>query len=139
MGHKGVVLRVAYNQDDTKILSTSGDQTACLWDSDGAIIQQYVGASGWMNDACFNFTDDEVITASTDKSIRIWCASSGEETVKLDGHLGAVARMELSEDGTLISGDNLGEIKIWRIPTLKSVADSIRTHFKEAGTERRRK
>ena len=80
-----------------------------------------------MNDACFNFTDDEVITASSDKSIRIWGASNGKETVKLDGHLGAVARLALSEDGTLISGDNLGEIKIWRIPTLKSVADSIST------------
>ena len=130
VGHKGVVLRVSYNLDDTKILSTSGDQTACIWNSDGTIIQQFVGASGYMNDACFNLTDDEIITASTDKSIRIWCASNGKETVKLDGHLGAVMRIALAEEGTLITGDSLGEIKIWHVPSLESVADSINAHFK---------
>ena len=129
VGHKGVVLTVSYNEDDTRILSASGDQTACLWDTDGNIIEQYVGASGYMNDACFNFVDDEIITASTDKSIRIWCASNGKETVKLDGHLGAVMRLALSEDGTLITGDNLGEIKVWHLSSLESVADSISARF----------
>lgn len=131
VGHKGVVLRATYSQDDTKIVSTSGDQTACIWDTDGNIIQQYIGASGWMNDICYNYTDDEFITASTDKSIRIWCSRNGMETIKLDGHLGAVMRVALSKDGTLVSGDNLGEIKIWRIPELKSVADSIIEQFQE--------
>lgn len=130
VGHKGVVLSVMYSKDDTKILSTSGDQTACLWDTDGNMIQQYIGASGWMNDICYNYTDDEVITASTDKSIRIWCSRNGRETIKLDGHLGAVMRIALSQDGTLVSGDNLGLIKIWRIPKLESVSDSIILHFK---------
>lgn len=130
VGHKGAVLSVSYNPDDTKILSASGDQTACLWNSDGTIVQQFVGASGYMNDACFNLTDDEIITASTDKSIRIWCAGNGKETIKLDGHLGAVLRIALTGDGTLITGDSLGEIKIWHIPALESVADDIDAHYK---------
>ncbi len=131
VGHKGVVLSVMYSQDDTKILSTSGDQTASLWDTEGNIIQQFIGASGWMNDICYNYTDNEVITASSDKSIRFWCYLNGQETIKLDGHLGEVTRIAISKDGTLVSGDNLGEIKIWRIPELKSVADSIIVQFKE--------
>ena len=129
VGHKGVVLSVIYSQDDTKILSSSSDQTACLWDVDGNIIQQYIGASGWMNDICYNYTEDEVITASSDKSIRIWCSRNGRETVKLDGHLGAIRRVILSKEGTLVSGDDLGEIKIWHIPELKSVADSLIEQF----------
>lgn len=131
VGHKGEVFSVSYCQNDTKILSTSGDQTACLWDTDGNIIQQYIGASGCMNDICFNYIDDEVITASNDKSIRIWCASNGRETIKLDGHLDGVLRIALSKDGILLSGDSQGLIKIWRIPELKSVADSIIEQFKE--------
>ena len=132
VGHKGVVLSVIYCQDDTRILSASGDQTACLWDIEGNIIQQFIGASGWMYDNCYNYTDDEVITASSDKSIRIWCSRNGRETVKLDGHLGAVMSIALSDDGTLVSGDNLGEIKIWHIPELKTVADSIIVQFNGA-------
>ena len=129
VGHDGGVLCVAYSPDDTKILSSSSDQTGCLWDTDGNLIQQFIGASGNMHNICYNYTDDEIITASTDKSIRIWCSCNGRESIKLDGHLGAVTHIALSKEGTLVSGDDLGEIKIWHIPELKSVADSLIVQF----------
>ena len=61
--------------------------------------------------------------------------SRGRETVKLDGHLGSVSIMALTEDGTLITGDSFGEIKIWHVPALESVADSIKTHFSGASLD----
>lgn len=126
-GHYGVVMSVCYDADDTRILSASGDKTACLWNTDGSLVRMFVGASGIMNDAIFGLTEDEIITASSDKHVRIWCTATGKETLRLDGHLGSVASVRLAPDGTLISSDNLGEVKVWYIPTLESVAEDIAT------------
>ena len=124
-GHKNVVLSVRYNSNDSLILSSSGDQTACLWKTDGTLVNHFVGASGYMSDAIFGLTEDEIITASADKYIRIWCSQSGKETVRLGGHFGGVSRLVLSKDGILVSSDNIGGINVWKIPNLKTTADDL--------------
>ena len=75
------------------ILSSSGDQTACLWQTDGTLVNQYVGGSGYMSDAIFGLTEDEIITASADKFVRIWCSGNAKETARLGGHFGGVSRL----------------------------------------------
>ena len=123
------MLSVHYNCNDSLILSSSGDQTACLSKSNGTILRQFVGASGYMYDVIFGMTEDEIITASTDKYIRIWCVANGEETVRLGGHLGSVSRLSLSKNGLLVSSDVLGKITLWRIPTLETTASNLYKKF----------
>lgn len=125
-GHKNVVLKLCFSRDDSMILSSSGDQTASLWDLDGTCVQRFAGASGWMYDAVFTPDEDEIITSSSDMTVRIWCVAGGEESMKLDGHLGSVLRLAMMNNGLLASSDSNGLIKIWRIPDLPSVADEIR-------------
>lgn len=125
IGHKNVVLSVRYNSNDSLILSSSGDQTACLWKTDGTLVNQFVGASGYMSDAIFGLTEEEIITASADKCIRIWCVANGKETNRLEGHLGAVSYLALSDDGTLISSDHVGGINVWKIPSLITIAEEL--------------
>lgn len=124
-GHKSVVLCVRYNSNDSLILSSSGDQTACLWKTDGTLVNHFVGASGYMTDAIFGLTEDEIITASADKYIRIWCLRTGKETARLGGHFGGVSRLALFEDGILVSSDNIGRINVWKVPDLKSTAEEL--------------
>lgn len=125
IGHTGVVLSVQFNHDDSMILASSGDQTASIWKADGSLVRRFVGASGYMQDAIFSQDEDEIITASADRYIRIWCVSSGEETARLVGHFGAVSHLEWAGNGMLVSSDMLGEIRVWNVPDLKSVADSL--------------
>ena len=131
-GHNNVVLAVHYNNDGTRILSSSSDKTACLWTVDGELIRQFIGASGNINEAIFGLTEDEIITASTiDRCIRIWCVADGKETAKLIGHLGGVTRLDLSDDGTLVSSDNLGEVLVWKIPSLETFGRELYLKYKE--------
>ena len=125
IGHTGVVLSVQFNHDDSMILASSGDQTASIWKLDGSLVRRFVGASGYMQDAIFSQDEDEIITASADRYIRIWCVSSGEETARLVGHFGAVSHLEWAGNGMLVSSDMLGEIRVWNVPDLKSVANSL--------------
>lgn len=124
-GHKDVVLSVRYNSNDSLILSSSGDQTACIWETDGTLTNQFVGASGHMNDAIWGVTEDEIITASADKYIRIWCSGNAKETARLGGHFGGVSRLALSKDGILVSSDNLGGINVWKISDLETTANLL--------------
>ena len=125
IGHTNVVLSVHYNHDDNLILSSSGDQTASIWETDGKLVRQFVGASGYMHDAVFGLSEDEIITASADRYIRIWCVSNGKETARLIGHFGAVSHLEWTSDDKLVSSDLLGEIKVWNVPDLREVADEL--------------
>lgn len=124
-GHKNVVLSVRYNSNDSLILSSSGDQTACLWKTDGTLVNHFVGASGYMTDAIFGLTEDEIITTSADKYIRIWCSRTGKETARLGGHFGGASRLTLFKDGILVSSDNIGGINVWKVPDLKSTAEEL--------------
>ena len=124
-GHTGVVLSVQFNHDDSLILAASGDQTASIWTTDGGLVRRFVGASGFMQDAIFSPDEDEIITASADRYIRIWCVANGEETARLVGHFGAVSHLAWDKDGRLVSSDMLGEIKVWDVPNLKSVANNL--------------
>lgn len=124
-GHTNTILSVHFNHDDSLILSSSGDQTAIIWNRDGTLVRQFVGASGFMQDAIFSPDEDEIITASADRYIRIWCVSNGEETARLVGHFGAVSHLAWDKDGRLISSDMLGEIKVWDVPNLKNVANNL--------------
>lgn len=124
-GHKKVITAVRYSLDDSKILSASGDQTACIWTADGEIVQQFIGASGYINDAIWGQSEDEIITASTDKYVRIWCALNGEETARMAGHFGGISHISLSKDGVkLVSSDYIGGVKVWAIPKLETIAQS---------------
>ena len=76
-------------------------------------------------------TEDEIITASADKYIRIWCVANGEEIIRLGGHLGPVSRLSLSNEGPLVSADVLGKLILWTIPDLRTTARKLYQMYNE--------
>lgn len=64
--------------------------------------------------AAFNRTGDRIVTASYDKTARIWDVSTGREIAILKGHEGPVERAEFSPDGgRVITAARDDTARIW--------------------------
>ena len=54
------------------------------------VLQTLEGHTSSINTATFSLDGKKVVTASTDKTTRIWDAESGRELQKLEGHTSSV-------------------------------------------------
>jgi WD40 repeat protein/serine/threonine protein kinase len=67
-----------------------------------------------VNGVVFSPDGTRIAAASTDKTIRIWDAQTGEEVATLTGHTAAVVTVAYSPDGTkLASGSDDSTIRLW--------------------------
>ena len=83
------------------------------------------GSSGYTSEAIFSNDCTEVFSASSDRTVRIWRIDSGKEAVRLDGHLAAISGLFIDSNDFLVSSDYSGLIKVWKIPSLESVAEDL--------------
>lgn len=72
----------------------------------------------------FSPDGNSLASASTDSTIRIWDAATGNELRVLRGHAVAVRTVSFSADGKLLaSGDAAGKVKIWDVATGREQAE----------------
>jgi WD40 repeat protein len=61
---------------------------------------------------------DRLLTAGGDGRARVWDVDSGESSLRLEGHAGAVERAVWSPDGgTIATGDAAGAVRLWNATT----------------------
>ncbi len=72
------------------------------------------GHASSVNSVVFSRDGKTLVSASTDQTIRVWEASTGQLKTTLRGHAGAVLSLALSADGkTLVSGSHDQTIRLW--------------------------
>ncbi|MCB9883014.1 MAG: WD40 repeat domain-containing protein [Planctomycetes bacterium] len=102
-GHEGDVRRISFSPDGHKLVSSSYDHTARIWDlRTGALLSTLRGHTWDVSDARFSPDGRRIATSSGDKTVRIWDASSGECLHVLEGHEDYLASVMYSPDGTLL-------------------------------------
>ncbi|KAG2353051.1 WD40-repeat-containing domain protein [Suillus spraguei] len=70
-----------------------------------------------------------MVTASADKTLRLWDLKTGDVLKKMEGHSDWVRGLAVSRDGQLIaSGDDKGVIIIWHGETGESLTQPIKVH-----------
>jgi WD40 repeat protein len=77
-----------------------------------------IGHTNFVDNACFFPDGKKVLTASADKTAKIWDAQSGALLADLKGHAGNVTCARISSNGKkIVTASNDGTAKIWNAET----------------------
>src|SRR6202034_4225986 len=77
----------------------------------------------WVRSAAFSPDGKRIVTASNDKTARIWDAASGQQLMMLSGHQDVVASAAFSPDGTrIVTASYDKTARVWDAATGKQLA-----------------
>ena len=92
---------------------------------------------------CVTYSEDGkfIVSASSDKTIRIWNADTGDCVYVIEGHTDGVSFVSFMPDGEhLVSASYDGTIRMWDFPPLQELIDQTRERFNDRQlTEEERK
>ena len=123
--HEGVIFRMKWSDDMTKMISASDDRTLRMWKIhkhpiNSLPIQLELVYTAWGHvsrvwDTVFLQNDHEVASCSEDGTVKLW-NNNGECISTMRGHSNDVWRIATSPDRrVLISGGNDSSIKMWDV------------------------
>jgi WD40 repeat protein len=107
---------------DNRSVLVGGSNVACIWNVDSDERRLLKGHSGSVNGGAFSPDGRWIVTASEDRTARIWDAGTGKEVAVLKGHQEAITFVRWSPDGTRIV--TLGKdrtARVWDAATAKEV------------------
>jgi WD40 repeat protein len=93
-------------------------------------LMQLQGHDGPVNSVAFSRDGSKIISGSSDKTIRVWDASTGIEMLPpLRGHNGWILSVAFSPDGSkIISGSDDKTIRVWDASTGAEMLPPLRGH-----------
>jgi len=98
--HSRVISGAIFNTAGDRLLTTSYDGSAKIWDSrDGALLATLSGHEKPVMDGAFSPSDGSVATVSEDRTLCLWDAKGAPKSV-LRGHESTIRQLAFSKDGT---------------------------------------
>ena len=130
IGHTDIVRSARFSPDGKKIVTTSNDKTAKIWEAaTGSLLADLKGHGSDVISAQFSPDGKKIVTASWDSTAIVWDVASATIVWNLTGHSKVVYYAEFSPDGKKIitvSGDKTA--KIWDVATGKLLHDLSGEH-----------
>lgn len=137
-GHEGVVCKVCWNKDNSRVASVSDDRTVRLWDAaSGSALFIGWGHTCRVWDVTFRGDKEgQLITSGEDLALKLWSVETSECLCTMEGHVGrnvwCIAYSSASD--CVISGGNDSSVKLWVLDTQMSLSpettvqsDSVQT------------
>ncbi len=117
-GHANAVGGAAFSQDGQRVLTSSLDGTARVWDAQtGAEVLQLVHTNE-VNSAAFSPDGRRAVTSSLDGTIRVWDAHTGQQLLQMRGHTARAYGVEFNQDGQrVVFAGSDGTARLWDAQT----------------------
>ena len=124
-GHTNYVTSAAFSPDSKHVVTTSRDKTARVWAADGsdrerpvvlrAHTMSFDGHEAPVVDAAFSPDGKRVVTASWDKTARVWVVDGFDSKPRvLRGHETEVTTAAFSPDGKrILTASFDGTVRVW--------------------------
>ena len=112
------VISVSINLDGTRIICGTSDNRIYMWDVDtGNLINTFSGHHGLVNSVCFSPSGDSMLSASDDKTVRLWSLKS-HDSIVLKGNESAISSIAYSPTGDkFAAGTRDNTIHLWDAKT----------------------
>ncbi|MEO2030641.1 MAG: hypothetical protein ABGZ35_01005, partial [Planctomycetaceae bacterium] len=118
-GHTGPMDIVSFSPDRKRIVCSSYDMTARLWDLEtGEELLVLHGYNSDFTSVSFSADGTKIVSGSGDKTVRLWDAKTGAELLILRGHTDEVTSARFSPDGNrVVSGGRDQTVRLWDAAT----------------------
>ena len=119
-GHAGPLNSAAFSPDGTRVVTTSEDRTACIWDAvSGRKVASLRGHYGSVRSATFSPNGTRVVTASSDGTARVWDGATGCEIASLKEHYKTVISAAFDRDGTrVVTASHDWTARVWNVSSI---------------------
>jgi WD40 repeat protein/energy-coupling factor transporter ATP-binding protein EcfA2 len=120
--HHDVVYHGSFDRDGERILTSSWDKTAKLWETRSGNLITTFAHNAAVNTAKLSPDGTRVVTASADKTAKLWDAASGR-LLSAFNHLDSVTDATFSPDGAEIATASADKtVKVWEVNSGKLIA-----------------
>jgi WD40 repeat protein len=131
-GHLNDVWSAAFNSDGRRIVTSSSDRTARLWDAETGkpIGEPLQGHDNIVLSTAFSPDGKRIVTASEDHTARLWDVESGRPIGEpLKGHQSAVWSAGFSPDGRrIVTASSDRTVRLWDAETGKPIGVPFKAH-----------
>lgn len=122
--HKKKITYAAFRSDGKRIVTSSQDKTAGLWNAEtGKLIAVLDGHQREVMHVAFSPDGKHIVTASRDKTARLWDGNTGEPLFVLRGHDFYLTYADFSPDSQrVITTSRDATARLWNVNTGQPVA-----------------
>ena len=117
--HEDDVTSASFSPDGKRILTTSSDGTARLWDAGTSAPLAVVKHEKKVNHAVFSRDGSRIVTASDDETVRVWDSSTGAPIASLKARISeersATWSVAISHDGARVVASGHGKVRVWDV------------------------
>jgi WD40 repeat protein len=115
--HDGNVYDASFSPDGTRVVTTSEDQTAALWDArSGHKVADLSGATSAVFEARWSSDGRRVVTQATDGTARVWDGRTGAPvSIITDTDDPRLSDVAITSDGSIVitSGFIANKVRVW--------------------------